>query len=187
MQHIGRRTICTLALVGCLAAPTMSMGQTVFSYSATDHQVIELAKSGSVTIAVNTLVVIQDSPTAPRIQGPTRQFLVQFRPPQGISPQILLASVDKNSVEMQIVRSNLDGELEASVLIPLSAGDSPELKIDWSTKDLGGFQTTASPKLPDREIIQQLSATRQPLRVPDLAGKLSRGNAGDSKHRFSYP
>jgi len=127
-------------------APSFGAAQTIFTYSATDYKTIVATEPGPITVPVNTLIIIQPTVGAPRPQVATRTFSISFRPPEVAGARILQAVVDDQIVDINILRSNIDGEMEALVEIPIASGNSPELKIDWSTKNLGPLEMTLKPE-----------------------------------------
>lgn len=132
-----------IAVLSVLSAKASA--QTVFTYSATDYKSVVMVNAGSNSIAVGTVVIVHGSPVAPTAQGPTKIYELSLRPPAAESPKLLLATVDNVTVSLSISGSTIDGELQAAVEIPVSAGDSPEVKIYWSTKDAGTMITGAKP------------------------------------------
>jgi len=126
-------------------ASVRSFAQTVFTYTATDHRTIVMTEAGTAIIPVMTLVIIQTDAGLVRPQVPTRTFSVRFRPPAVKQPRLLQASVDNQVVDINVVGSNIDGEMEATVEIPVTSGNKPELRIYWSTQDGGALEMNLLP------------------------------------------
>jgi hypothetical protein len=141
-----------MATVLAIGAMGMASAQTVFTYSATDHKTFIMSEAGTTSIPVSTLVIIAGDPNAPRPQVPTRTFQVRIKPPQADEPLMLQSSVDNQVVTVTILRSTIDGEMEALVEIPLSAGPNPELKIFWNTKTAGALEMTLHPTPMERKL-----------------------------------
>lgn len=134
----------TAAIFGMAIAATAG-AQTIFTYSATDYKTIVLTGPGSTAVAVNTVIIVQAGAVPQQSQGPTKTFDLRFRAPQATAPRLLQALVDGHIVNVRILRSDIDGNLEATVEIPVSAGDSSEVKLIWDTKSAGPMEMTVKP------------------------------------------
>ena len=145
-----------------ILVPALASCQTVFKYFATDYKTITATQPGPLTISVGTLIIVQADPSTPVAQVATRTFIARFRPPQTDQPRLIQATVENRAVGIQILRSNIDGEMEAAVEIPISAGPNPTLKIDWNTKNSGVLETSIEPTLQvlDSRLRSQKSSVR---------------------------
>jgi len=138
-----------LAFGTALLIPALASAQTVFTYEPTDLHTIVITGNGSAKIGVGTTVTIVVNPDVQPERVPTRTFILKFRPPTDADPRIIQASVDNRVVDLNVRGSNPDGEMEATVEVPITAGDTPELKMDWTTRDSGNVEMTLKPTLPD--------------------------------------
>ena len=128
-----------------LFTPTLGLAQLTFSYNASDYRTFAVNEPGFISIPVRTVIVIQ-GPIGSDVEfaTPTRSFTVTIRPPQIPEARLTMAHVDGRVVDLHIVRTNGDGEYEATVILPMALGLNPEIKIDWSSKDSGRLETTVA-------------------------------------------
>ena len=170
MELIRRNLVFGMVIGMAILAPVFATAQTVFTYEPTDSKTILLSAHGTATISVDTLVIIQASPEVKHEAVETRSFTVTFQPPMAGMPKLIQAEVDGQVVDVNILRSDIDGEMEASVQIPVTAGINPILKMDWATSDLGNLEMTLEPKLDNR--IQGLHGKIQPMHRTRLSSIL---------------
>jgi len=142
-----------------------------FSYTATDYQTFTVQTASPMTVVVRTTVIVVANPNAaPAFQGPTNTFTIRLKPPQAQQPQLMQAYVEGQVVNLNVMRSNLDGEMEATVEVPISAGKAPAVKVDWQTKDYGVVEDTV--QVDSQVTVPKLHASRRPnniLRVTSLS------------------
>lgn len=149
------------AFGAALLTPSAAMGQQTFTYTATDYQSEVVTGPAPAVIVVRTTVIVLADPNAPaRPQEATKSFAIRLRPPTAELPQLQQAFVGGEVVDLNVQRSNLDGELEAVVNVPVTAGNAPEVKVDWVTKNLGTVETTV--QLDPQDQIQNLHAWIRP-------------------------
>jgi len=131
-----------------MLAPVLCSAQRTFTYQPSDYQAVAVGQAAQ--ISVRTTIIVLGDPNAPVVTGPTNTFSVRLHPPQGQDSQLLNVMVEDRLVDVTIHRSNIDGDLEVTASIPVSAGNSPELKVDWATKDQGVLESTVEVTASDK-------------------------------------
>lgn len=141
-----------------LLSPVVGFADRTFTYSANDYKVVVATEPGPISIPVRTLVIIQPSgDLKTEVVGPTRTFTLKLQPPEAKDPRFVSAFIENRLLDIRITSTNVDGEYEATVELPLHFGLNPTIKVDWGTQNLGILETTVETTLKETPTLHALA------------------------------
>ena len=114
----------------------LACAQRAYGYTAMDYQKVSRNTSEPISLRVQTLVVILPDPNTAEIGiEPTVQFTVRLRSPESGTARLIGAFVDAQPVQLSIMSTSSDGDIEALVQVPTALIHRTEVNVDWLTED----------------------------------------------------
>lgn len=138
MGRSSRRVVRGLLLASVIIVPASALAQRTFAYLPSDYKSLTISTPTTMSFSVTTMIVVPESPSfKPQSNLQVRRVSVLLRPPDGATG-IYSATYEHQAISVTVGSSNLDGELEATVQLPISVSDVGKVKLQWRNA-LGGL------------------------------------------------
>ena len=131
MNKPAARIVKAVSLALTVLLPAAVMAQRTFIYQPSDMRTLLVGSSAPAQIQVRTVIVIQSDPSMaihPLADG--KAYEIALKPPMG-SKNLLMAMFEDQMVSVIIRRSDLDGEMVGTVMLPSSAHSGSNVYLQW--------------------------------------------------------